>query len=59
MGTVHGKIYELMDFLITGGDFNACMIANENSINRNKSLNEGKLTDYIKANNVCMYAIVP
>ena len=48
MGTVHGKIYELMDFLITGGDFNACMIANENSINRNKSLNEGKLTDYIK-----------
>ena len=27
------------------------MIANEDSINRNKSLNEEKLTDYIKVNN--------
>ena len=38
-------------FLIMGVDFNACMIANEDSINRNKSLNEEKLTDYIKVNN--------
>ena len=38
MGTVYDKIYELMDkhedaFLIIGGDFNACMIPNEDSIN--------------------------
>ena len=56
MGTVYDKIYELMDrhedtFLIMGGDFKACMIASEDSINRNKSLNEEKLTDFIKANN--------
>ena len=55
MGTVYDKIYELMDkhedaILIIRGDFNACMIANEDSINRNTSLNEEKLTDYIKVN---------
>ena len=38
-------------FLIMGGDFNACMIASEDSINRNKSINKEKLTDFIKANN--------
>ena len=43
--------YYNLQFLIIVGDFNACMISSEDSINRNKSLNEEKLTDYIKANN--------
>ena len=55
MENVYDKIYEIMDrhtdaFLILGGDFNACMSAND-SMNRAGSANERLLTDYIKANN--------
>ena len=53
METGYDKIYELMDrledaFLIIGGDFIACVIASQDYINRNKSLNEEKLTDFYK-----------
>jgi hypothetical protein len=56
MEMVYDKIYEIMDrhtdaFLIMGGDFNACMVKEEDSINRAKTINECHLTDYIKVNN--------
>ena len=38
-------------FLIMGGDFNACMNMNADSLNRIKSENEIKLTDFIHSNN--------
>ena len=39
MGTVYDKLFEIMDrhedaFIVMGGDFNACMDANVDSINR-------------------------
>jgi exonuclease III len=56
MEGVYVKLYEVMDrhvdaFLIMGGDFNACMNLGVDSLNRNKSLSENRLTDFIKANN--------
>ena len=56
METVYDKIFEIMDshpdgFLILGGDFNVCMDATSDSLNRNKSQSENNLTDYIKSNN--------
>ena len=54
--SVYDKLYEIMDrhtdaFLIMGGDFNMCMDKDTDSINRDKSVNECMLTDYIRANN--------
>ena len=53
---VNVNVYEVMDkhsdaFLIMAGDFNSCMNADTDSLNRNKALSEHTLTDYIKSNN--------
>ena len=53
---VYDKLYEIMDkhedvFLIIGGDFNACMNPDQDSLNRTKTVNEVRLTDYISTNN--------
>ena len=58
--SVYDKLYDVMDrhadaFLIMGGgDFNACFNAEQDSINRHKSINDTKLTDYIKTNKELM-----
>ena len=56
METVYDKVYETMDrhpdaFLIMGGDFNACMDVKLDSLNRNKTVSEQNLTDFIISNN--------
>ena len=56
MRTVYDTLYQVMDyhadaFLIMGGDFNACMNVETDSLNIVKSDNESKFTDYIKSNN--------
>ena len=38
-------------FLIVGGDFNACMVADSDSLFRNKPNSESHLTDFIITNN--------
>ena len=55
MEKVYDEIYRLLDkhpdsFVVLGGDFNACMEDND-SLNRNKSASESRLTEYIKINN--------
>ena len=52
MEMVYDKLNHIMNdhadaFLIMGGDFNACMNADLDSINRIKTENEIKLTEYI------------
>ena len=52
----YDKIFEILDkhqdaFLIMGGDMNVCMSEEEDSLNRNKSESEKRLTEYIRINN--------
>ena len=60
MEMVYDKLYLVMDehadaFLIMGGDFNACMCANSDSLNRTKTLNEIKSTEFIESNKWDLY----
>ena len=60
MEKVYDKIFELLDkhpdaFVVMGGDFNACMEDND-SLNRNMSASESRLTEYIKINNKILCA---